>query len=218
MKYQFEETITSQEFARRVSRNPAWAGDLTKPVAVIDYCYLTDSPITHLSPLLHFVGDNGLGETAWFEDCKALGVANGTYHGHVAFASCGLARIDGLTITQANKNGTAASFYSCPSLAIAEGTYPGVVRFDFSGVERIGDLTIGMPNRQGLAASFFGCESLKVAEGIFTGHVDFSYSGIVRFGYLHTPTPRADTPDYFRGCRKLYPKSESIDDYESEWL
>ncbi len=174
------------QFKNAIRKNPAWATTLRDPVEIVGYCYLYKSPITHLSPLLHFSGRNKAGDVARFLDCANLKVAKGTFNGGVSFKRSGIKQIDtkNLIITKPNKAGWAAGFYGCKSLKVAEGKFLGWVCFSASSVERINSekLNISQPDCEGYAASFVGCEHLRVAEGTFPGWVDFSESKIKKIG------------------------------------
>ena len=199
-----QQAITSKQFRMAVETDPAWASKLTEPVEITDFCDMTGSAITHLSPLLHFKGRDEDGLCARFWDCNSLKVAEGTFHGSVFFCDSGVQKIGDLNITQPQNNGNASSFYNCTSLKIAEGTFPGFVEFGGSGVEKIGNLVITLPNGIGHAASFACCYALKVAEGTFPGKVDFSYSGLEKIGDFHIVLPSGDEilAD-FSSCEKI---------------
>lgn len=134
--------ITAEQFDAFVEADRAWATKLTEPVEITGFCDMTQSNITHLSPLLHFTGRNEWGSTASFFKCKSLKVAEGTFDGWVNFSESGIEKIGNLSITQPCDEGAAASFQQCKSLKIAEGTFPGFVDFGWSGIETIGDLCI----------------------------------------------------------------------------
>jgi hypothetical protein len=172
--------ITAKEFEKLVEENPAWATTLTEPVEIDGYCYLHQSPITHLSPLLHFAG-SGLDDdidVAKFHKCRHLRVAEGTFHGCVNFESSSIEKIGKLTVTKPSCYGNAASFAKCTWLKVAEGTYPGYVDFDDAGIIEIGNLVITAPNENGISADFCHCFELKIARGTYTGLVRFQYSGV----------------------------------------
>ena len=181
--------FTFDQFRAAVANDPAWASKLTEPVEITDICELKGSPITHLSPLLHFTGRDENGICAYFENCKSLKVAEGTFSGSVMFSFCGIEKIGKLSIVQPQNDGNAAWFYRCASLKTAEGTYPGFVSFDLCGVTKIGNLNIIVPNKKGEAASFCGCGLLSVAEGKFPGFVDFACSGVVVVEDLYITQP-----------------------------
>ena len=85
--------ITAKEFEHAVENDPAWASKLTEPVKITDYCHLYMSDISHLSPLLTFVGRDESGEVASFFDCPSLEVAEGCFDGHVDFSGSGITLI-----------------------------------------------------------------------------------------------------------------------------
>jgi len=184
--------ITAAEFKRAVEADPAWAGNLTEPVEIADYCDMYGSPITHLSPLLHFTGRDEGGDCANFAECNSLKVAEGTFSGWVGFSNSGIEEIGELSITEANNRGNAANFFNCKRLEVAEGTFPGHVEFSGSGIQKIGGLNIKAPDKYGFAAGFFGCKSLKMAEGTFPGYVAFSGSGIEKIEGLKITKPDED--------------------------
>lgn len=132
--------ITPTHFENAVRENPAWATTLREPVEIVGHCFLYKSPITHLSPLLHFSGRSKRGDVAIFRDCASLKVAEGTFNGGVTFRGSGivLIDIDNFIITQTNHMGQAALFTGCQSLKVAEGRFPDAVDFRGSAVESIG--------------------------------------------------------------------------------
>jgi len=198
------QAITSKEFRMAVEANPGWASMLTQPVEITDFCDMTGSLITHLSPLLHFTGRDEDGTCARFWECKSLKVAEGTFHGCVLFCNSGIEKIGELNVTQPQDNGDAAWFYSCASLKVAEGTFPGFVEFGGSGVEKIGNLVITRPNTKGEAASFACCFSLKVAEGTYPGTVDFRYAALERSEDFHIILPSGEEiVTEYTGCQKI---------------
>lgn len=182
--------ITAREFEETVAAKPAWATTLTEPVEIVGHCKLYRSLITHLSPLLHFLGEGpDEVDVAEFQDCRKLKVAEGTFHCCVWFRECRIEKIGQLTVTQPGYNGAAASFTDCKRLKIAEGTYPGHVDFSGSGIKRIeGRVITGVdPNEH--AAEFTNCHQLRVAQGTYPGSVCFDDSGIRRIGNLHILRP-----------------------------
>jgi hypothetical protein len=201
---QIHRAISSNEFRKAVEADPAWASKLTEPVEVTDFCDMTGSSITHLSPLLHFTGRDENGICARFWDCNSLKVAEGTFHGMVYFCDSGVQRIGDLKITDTSADGGAASFYQCAHLKVAEGTFPGFVEFGGSGVEKIGNLVIARWNGSGYAASFTCCFALKVAEGTFPGKVDFRYAGLEKIGDFHIVLAGGgEIMQDFSGCEKI---------------
>lgn len=199
--------ITSNQFKQLTDSCPSWALHLNEPIQVSGYCRLFESPITHLSPLLHFTGRNESGKCAEFMMCENLSVAEGNFAGEVDFSYSGIFSIGQLTIKKAGKSGNAADFTSCNNLRIATGIYPGAVIFKGSGLQRIENLIINKPNADGLAVDFYFCKQLRHAEGCFPGHVDFTESGIQRIGDL-----RMTSAD-FSHCEELTDASSP-----SRWL
>lgn len=174
--------ITAFEFEQAVKRDPAWASKLTEPVEITDYCDMSFSKITSLSPLLHFTYRGTEGNSAIFWGCESLKIAEGNFAGCVNFSNSGIEKIGDLTCEK-NDDGYSAKFWDCESLKIAEGNFPGFANFSNSGIEKIKKLTCGK-NRMGNSASFTGCESLKIAEGNFPGFASFANSGIEKIGDL----------------------------------
>jgi len=156
-----------------------------------------ESPITHLSPYLHFTGKDEHGKCADFTLCQNLNVAEGIFGGEVNFSYSSIAKIGNLTIKKAGKSGNAADFTSCNRLRVATGNFPGAVTFRGSGIRRVENLHIQAPNKAGLAAEFYFCKHLRHAEGSYPGHVCYHESGIQRIGELNART--AD----FSMCEKL---------------
>jgi hypothetical protein len=197
--------ITALEFKKAVSENPAWATTLTEPVEITGYCRLIQSPITYLSPLLHFIGSgpNAL-YAATFQDCRHLKVAEGTFHGGVSFKTSRIERIGELTVTRTGLDGYAASFDQCKLLKVAEGNYPGHVDFSNSGITRINNLVITAANVNGDCADFCGCHRLKTARGHYSGSVCFDDSGIKRIGLLVITQPDHNgAAATFQRCNRL---------------
>jgi len=151
-------TLTAGEFEAAVGLDPAWASKLTEPVEITDYCDMTGSKITHLSPLLHFKGKDEDGDSAAFWKCQSLKTAEGNFSGFVSFMNAGIQKIGSITCGK-NKKGNSADFYKCQSLKTAEGTFPGAVDFSHSGIEKIGELTCGK-NLNGMRADFQACPNL----------------------------------------------------------
>jgi hypothetical protein len=115
--------ITAREFEETVAANPAWATTLTEAVEIRGHCQLYQSAITHLSPLLHFLGmGQDEMDVATFYDCRRLKVAEGTFHGCVGFRECRIEKIGQLTVTRPGNTGDAASFTDCKRLKTAEGS------------------------------------------------------------------------------------------------
>lgn len=170
--------LTARQFKNRVRSNPAWASELTAPVEIITYCNMSESGITHLSPLLIFSGRNDEGTVASFLSCKDLRVAAGTYHGRVCFHDCGIEGIKILNITRPNDEGEAASFICCKALRIAKGRFAGLVGFYGCGIQEIGELEILRSHNDGTAADFFLCDHLRVARGCYPGRVNFNTTAV----------------------------------------
>ena len=195
--------ITAEEFEIFVKRDPAWASKLSEPVEITNYCPLSHSPITHLSPLLHFTGLNVLEESASFHYCHALKIAEGNFRGAVSFVGSNIEMIGELCIAHTDSDGRSASFMQCRNLKTAQGTFPGHVTFSDSGVEKIVNLNIRRPS-SGFVASFEGCKALKVAEGTFSGSVLFNCSGVRTIGNLNVEKAdeSGDAALFYR-CRRL---------------
>ncbi len=189
--------LTSKKFRALIKKYPSWAATLQEPVIITDYCNMSGSPITHLSPLLHFVGLNERGECANFMACEYLTVAEGSFAGEVDFSYSFIRNIGDLTIKKAGKSGNAADFTSCEKLLVATGQFPGAVTFKGSGIQRVVNLNIHSPNQKGLAAEFYFCKHLRHAEGYYLGHVSFYESGIERIGILNASSA------CFVGCVEL---------------
>lgn len=189
--------LTSTEFCDHVDKYPSWAATFTEPVQITDFCNMFNSPITHLSPHLHFVGLDEHGRCADFTLCESLTVAEGVFSGAVTFAYSAVSKIGDLFIKKAEKSGDAVDFSNCNNLRVATGNYPGAANFCGSGVKRIDELTIQKPNKDGLAADFYYCKYLEHAEGYYPGHVYFNASGIERIGILDARSAN------FAGCDEL---------------
>jgi hypothetical protein len=155
--------ITARKFKAAIKLNPAWASHLTEPIEITGYCNMSDSKITHLSPLLHFAGKNTKGDAASFSCCKSLKVAEGHFKGVVCFSHSGITQIRNLT-TSADSESNAAYFNECKDLKVAEGTFPGCVSFSGSGVKKVRKLAITEANCDGTKANFCGCKVRLPAE------------------------------------------------------
>jgi hypothetical protein len=88
-------TMTSDEFKRAVTEDPAWASKLTEPVEITGACNMTGTYITHLSPLLHFA------ERSWWLKCRKLKVAEGNFRQHPDFSGSGIRKVGEMTFTPA---------------------------------------------------------------------------------------------------------------------
>jgi len=132
--------MTGEEFVKIVEIQPDFCKNLTEPLEVTTYVDLYRENITHLSPLITFSGDNGIGCAAHFHSCKNLKIATGTYEGWVYFGNSGVEKIENLIVTGTDRVNNSASFYGCKNLKVATGNYEGFVNFSKSGVETIKDL------------------------------------------------------------------------------
>ena len=170
---------------------------LSEPIQVSGYCCMFESPISHLSPYLHFTGKDEFGKCANFVNCENLSVAEGAFGGEVDFSYSSITKIGNLTIKKAGKSGNAADFTSCNKLRVATGKFPGAVTFKGSRIQRVENLIIQSPNKLGLAAEFYFCKYLRHAEGYYPGHVCYSESGIQRIGDLNAISAN------FSSCEEL---------------
>ena len=196
--------MTAAQFENAVNRDPAWAHKLTEPVEITEYCDMSGSEITHLSPMLHFSGNDEEENAANFAECNQLKVAEGVFDGFVDFMESGIEKIGDLVVTKPNENGEAADFTCCYQLQIAGGTYHGSVKFNISGVREIDHLQIIRPNNDGLAASYCLCDKLRIARGVYPGCVDFLESGVETIADLQISDVDVDgNAAYFSGCRFL---------------
>lgn len=162
--------ISSIQFQKNIKENPAWAATLTEPVQVTGGAGLNGSPITHLSPLLHFYPIKGQTRAAAFWNCPNLKVAQGTFHGWVQFAFSGIEEIDPENLIIRNTGNTAAIFYKCAALKVAQGNFPGHVKFKKSGIQKFGEITLQTrwPGRRRIDLT--ECDDLKSApQEILTG-------------------------------------------------
>jgi hypothetical protein len=177
---------------------------------------VSDSKITHLSPLLHFTGKNSKGDAASFSCCKNLTVAEGHFAGCVKFNESGVEMIGELHVSSPNTDGFAAHFCHCKSLKVAEGRFRGLVCFSHSGITRIGNL-ITSADSEGNAAYFNECEDLEVAEGTFPGCVSFCGSGIKKVNKLAITKANCDgIKANFRGCKVRLPVEFLGPEYEMD--
>ena len=196
--------MTASQFENAVNRDPAWASKLTEPVEITEYCDMSGSEITHLSPMLHFAGNDDEENAANFAECNQLKVAEGVFDGFVDFMDSGIEKIGDLVVTKPNENGEAADFTCCYQLQIAGGTYHGSVKFNISGVREIEHLQIIRPNNDGLAASYCQCDKLRIARGVYPGCVDFLESGVETIGDLQISDANVyGDAAFFENCRFL---------------
>ena len=196
--------MTAEQFEAAVDGDPAWARKLTEPVEITEYCDMSGSEITHLSPLLHFSGNDEEENVASFAECMQLKVAEGVFDGFVDFIDSAIEKIGDLVVTKPNQNGEAADFTCCDQLQIAKGVYHGSVKFNCSGVREIEHMQIIRPNNDGLAASYCLCINLRIARGAYPGCVDFLDSGIETIGDLQISA--ADVygdAAFFGDCKSL---------------
>ena len=208
--------ITARNFKAAIKLNPAWASHLTEPVEITGYCNMSDSKITHLSPLLHFAGKNTKGDAASFSCCKSLKVAEGHFAGCVKFNESGVEMIGKLLVSSPNTDGFAAHFCHCENLKVAEGTFKGVVCFSHSGITQIRNLTTSADSESN-AAYFNECKDLKVAEGTFPGCVSFSGSGVKKVRKLAITEANCDgTKANFCGCKVRLPAEFLGPEYEMD--
>lgn len=162
--------LTAREFLKNVHINPKWGSTITVPTEVTETVFLW-GPIQCLSPLLTFSGQDEQGNSANFYKCENLEIAEGTFHGNVAFTESGIETIGELHITQPNQFGEAATFFRCRALKIAKGSYPGHVNFNGTGVTHTEDLEILQANKDGHAVSFIECNQLGKIRGNFNGKI-----------------------------------------------
>lgn len=182
--------ITSDQFKEAVKMDPAWASKLTEPVEITGWCDMSNSKITHLSPLLRFKPNadelkNG-GEVAIaFDNCRHLKKIEGTFYDEVSFIDCGAEEIGELEV-HAGPDGMTAHFNGCTNLKVARGTFHGGVTFSHTGVEKIDteNLHVTRPDADGVAVKFSYCKKLKVLEGDYPGSVHAFESGIEKIGKL----------------------------------
>jgi hypothetical protein len=156
--------ITASEFYGMIEKNPNVFEHWNTPLEIIESINCKKSPITHLSPLLTFSGNDD-GTSALFTDCPNLKIATGTFKNFVSFRSDSLEKIENLQVLHGMGTVKAASFSFCPNLQIATGTYPGYVDFWRSGIHSIQNLHIEKPNFPGYYAQFGDCSNLKTLEG-----------------------------------------------------
>ena len=149
--------ITGKKFINLIKKDPSWCLNIKEPIEVTTFTDLANSPITHLSPLLTFSGENESGWVADFSDCKNLKVATGTFNGFVYFGYTGIEKIENLTVKEVDIEGDSASFWGCSNLKVATGNYTGMVNFQGTGVTTIKDLIIKNTEIMGNKASFFKC-------------------------------------------------------------
>lgn len=204
--------LNAEDLRGLVEADPDWVSKnatAERPVIVTDHCDLARSKIRSLSPHILFQGLDEKGNSAGFDNCLDLKIAQGVFLGTADFGCSGVEEIDSgnLTILQPNNEGIAAFFGGCPDLKIARGRFPGWVDFSDGGVEKIDThpktgLVITGCNRGGQAAAFKRCERLQVAEGTFPGFVTFQNSGIHTIGKLVIDREKPFKAE-FRGCEHL---------------
>ncbi len=196
--------ITAKEFLAMIAENPSVFEHWETPLEITEFVDCKDSPITHLSPHLTFSGRNIEGDTAYFDGCRHLQNATGTFHGYVDFGESGIESIENLTVTQPDNEGTAAKFTKCRHLKVATGTFHGFANFRDCGIESIENLTITQTDNNGNAANFRACFNLKIATGNYPGFVNFEESGIESIQNLTVRKPnKIGAAAYFYDCLNL---------------
>ena len=149
--------INAEEFLRLTKNNSSWAAELTKPLEVCGFLRADKSPITHLSPHLHFTGENSSNWSASFENCRLLTKAEGKFSGAVSFIQTGITEIGEIEVEMGKKEsrGLSCTFFNCKQLKEARGKYKGRVYFGAAGIRTIGELECK-------EADFSGCLVEKI--------------------------------------------------------
>jgi hypothetical protein len=160
-------TITATQFKLLTTENPAWASTLIEPIEITGDASLTDSPITHLSPLLRFTQT----EKLKFKNCKSLLNAAGETQSAVKFENCGIQSIHELKINTPNNALVVATFKKCYELADPTGIFPGPVRFKKCGLKTTNGLVIKQGARYGSTLVLEKCQQLETLEGVFPGPI-----------------------------------------------
>jgi len=146
--------MTGGDFKNLIKKDPSWCKTLKEPLEITTPVDLTNSAITHLSPLIAFSGENGQGWAATFYGCKNLKIATGNFNGFADFRESGVEKIEHLTVIGKNHNWWSASFQNCVNLKVATGTFEGHADFRNSGVTTIKDLIIKNPKEKKFRAAF----------------------------------------------------------------
>jgi hypothetical protein len=154
-------TLTATQFKLLTTENPAWASTLIEPVEITGDASLTNSEITHLSPLLHFTQETSLK----FKNCKSLLHAAGEVYSPITFENCGIQSISGLKLK------ARATFKKCYQLENPTGTFPGPVRFKKCGLKTTKGLVIEQGAQKGSTLVLENCQQLESLEGTFPGPV-----------------------------------------------
>jgi len=134
--------LTAEELNALLSKDPSWCKHIKRPTIITDSFTCQNIEITHLSPFLEFK------ESADFNGCENLKVAEGKFRWDVYFYHCGIEDttnlIAGAWGLEYSKNEpiTAAIFYNCPNLQVAAGTYGGYVEYNGCPITEIKDLSI----------------------------------------------------------------------------
>lgn len=103
-----QETLSAEQFITAVTRDPAWAKSLTKPITIQGPVNLDKSQISHLSAFLTFKGqeEDHPKFCATFQDCPNLKIACGIFYGPVSFRGSTINRIQNLETKNPEANST----------------------------------------------------------------------------------------------------------------
>jgi hypothetical protein len=156
--------ITAAQFKKMILENPSVFEHWETPLEITEFVDCTDSPITHLSPLLTFAGRDNKGNSASFAKCLNLQIATGTFHGYVEFSHSNIEKIENLTVTETNGNRDSAGFWCCKKLETATGTFKGCASFSGSNIHSIQNLHIENPDKDGIYLLCMECENLHHLE------------------------------------------------------
>jgi hypothetical protein len=126
------------------------------------------------------VGCNNGGQSAIFDECKSLQIANGNFKGSTTWINSGITMLEsGLKLgsdaiarsTYPMAAGYSADFSKCTKLKKVQGIFPGSVTLDGSGVNEIDPSTKFSRNKFGDSAFFNKCKSLHHLAGNYPGAV-----------------------------------------------
>jgi hypothetical protein len=89
--------ITENTFKNFVKGDPAWAATVEEPTQIHGQCMMMNSNISDLSPFLHF------SQETYFQACKELKIASGTFDKWVNFEGAGIEEVKDLKFTKSER-------------------------------------------------------------------------------------------------------------------
>jgi len=109
--------MTGLQFEKAIKKDPSWCLSIKEPIKITTYVELINSDITHLSPLITFLGESNYDWAADFCECKNLKIATGTFDRFVSFRGAGIEKIENFKLLDTRDtyyDYTKANFERCP--------------------------------------------------------------------------------------------------------